>query len=283
MATVEYTITASIPAGGVDIGPPGAPLTANVETYNGGVPGPTIQANVGDTVIVRLINNLPHRTGIHWHGIELQNNADGTPVTQNGVLGAPLQTLGNGVPAGGTYLYKFDVPRAGIFWYHPHHFHSTNRVFRGLYGMIVVTDPAVETPLIGTTLPSAADTHQVVLSDITVCAAAPTNPTVSYDPPVGGAPEWLSGETAQLGPTPETLCDTQAMAEDGSPLMAAFGAGDIPNIQRADAGRTVEGVIVLANGRNPGGRDGTPDSRARCRATTLSRTSRPARESDCSS
>lgn len=46
------------------------------------------------TLIVRLINNLSHPRGIHWHGIELENYADGTPVTQNGVLGAPLQVLG---------------------------------------------------------------------------------------------------------------------------------------------------------------------------------------------
>lgn len=45
------------------------------------------------TLIVRLINNLSHPTGIHWHGIELENYADWTPVTQNGVLGAPLQVL----------------------------------------------------------------------------------------------------------------------------------------------------------------------------------------------
>ena len=90
----------------------------------------------------------------------------------------PLQTLGNGVPAGGTYLYKFKVTRPGIYWYHPHHHHSTNRVFKGLYGMIVVTDPNEETLADGTTLPSAADTKQIVFSDITVCkAAGPTTPT----------------------------------------------------------------------------------------------------------
>ena len=35
----------------------------------------------------------------------------------------------DGVLAGGTYLYKFKVTRPGIFWYHPHHHNSTNRVF----------------------------------------------------------------------------------------------------------------------------------------------------------
>lgn len=132
MATIEIelktslvAITDPIP---VDIG---GGVLVNAETYNGSIPGPTIELQKDDTLIVRLINDLPHETGIHWHGIELQNSADGTPVTQDGVPGAPLQVLGNGVPAGGTYLYKFKAPRPGIFWYHPHHHHSTNRVFRG--------------------------------------------------------------------------------------------------------------------------------------------------------
>ena len=83
---------------------------------------------------------------------------------------APAQVLGNGVPAGGTFLYKFKVPRAGLFWYHPHHHNSINRVYRGLYGMIIVTDP-LEAGLVGSVLPAAADTMQLVLSDITVCKA----------------------------------------------------------------------------------------------------------------
>ncbi|MHC4952532.1 MAG: multicopper oxidase domain-containing protein [Planctomycetota bacterium] len=269
MATVEMTINTTLQT--IDLGPPGAPLMANVETYNGTVPGPTIELEVNDTLVVRLINDLPHATGIHWHGIELQNNADGTPVTQNGVPGAPLQVLGNGVPAGGTYLYKFKVPRAGVFWYHPHHHHSTNRVFRGLYGMIVVTDPAIETPLVGTTLPAALDTHRVVLSDTTVCKTPGSNMAATYVDPttiptVADRPEWLSGEVAQSGPSPEALCEVppppppthEAMNEDGSPRASSFAADDIPNIQRSVPGRTVEGQTVLTNGVNVGGRLGTP-------------------------
>ena len=88
--------------------------TINAETYNGAIPGPTLRLNVGDTAIVRLINNLPHPTGIHWHGIELGNSADGTEVTQEGAVGAfPARRLRR--PAGGTYLYKFKVPRPGIY------------------------------------------------------------------------------------------------------------------------------------------------------------------------
>jgi FtsP/CotA-like multicopper oxidase with cupredoxin domain len=55
---------------------------------------------------------------------------DGTPLTQNQVQ------------PGGTYLYKFTVTRPGLYWYHPHHHSSTNQVFKGLYGSIIVADPS---------------------------------------------------------------------------------------------------------------------------------------------
>src|SRR3954467_15510938 len=124
--TVETTITAE-PAT-VDLGPGLGGLQANVLTFNGSVPGPTFRLRVGQTVIVHFFNHIAHDTGIHWHGIELDNHSDGTPLSQNQV------------PPNAGFLYKFKVTRPGIYWYHPHHHSSTNQVFKGLYGMIVVTD-----------------------------------------------------------------------------------------------------------------------------------------------
>ena len=56
----------------------------------------------------------------------MHNASDGTPLTQNQVQ------------PGETFLYKFVVTRPGIFWYHPHHHSSTNQVFKGMYGPIIV-------------------------------------------------------------------------------------------------------------------------------------------------
>ncbi|MGZ8516887.1 MAG: multicopper oxidase family protein, partial [Chitinophagaceae bacterium] len=266
MAIVERTLVTSIPSMPLNIG--GGVTLNNAETYNGTIPGPTIRLMVGDTLIVRLINNLPYPTGIHWHGIELQNSADGTPVTQNGAYGAPLQILGNGVPAGGTFLYKFKVPRPGIFWYHPHHHHSTNRVFRGLYGMIIVSDPNEEALVTSGVLPGAINTHSLVLSDITVCKAAGMNNTATYvDPttvPVADRAEWLSGATAQTGDNPDDLCELTPIDDHGHTpghlgyMGSPFGVGMIPNTDNMTPGRTVEGQTVLTNGVNVGGRLGTP-------------------------
>jgi FtsP/CotA-like multicopper oxidase with cupredoxin domain len=45
-------------------------------------------------------------------------------------------------PPGGEFTYDFIVPDAGTFWYHPHH-DSAAQVGYGLYGALVVNDPAV--------------------------------------------------------------------------------------------------------------------------------------------
>lgn len=275
---LETTIQTSLAT--VDIG---GGVMVEGETYNGQIPGPTLRFNVGDTAIIRLVNLLPHPTGIHWHGIELQNYSDGTPVTQNG-LAAAFAPPPAPAPAGGTYLYKFTLPRPGLFWYHPHHHHSTNRVFRGLYGLIVVADPNEAALIANGTLPAAADTVQLVLSDTTVCKAPGTNDAATYIDPTTIAspadrPEWLSGATSQPGPTPVELCEIApagaAMKEDGSPALASFLADEVPNIQRAGPGRTNEGQTVLTNGMNVGPRAGTPAAPQALGATALTHNVQP--------
>jgi FtsP/CotA-like multicopper oxidase with cupredoxin domain len=104
--------------------------TATVFAYNGQVPGPQINVKQGDRVIVHFKNSLPEEfpTTIHWHGIELNNISDGTPVTQQEI------------PAGGTYTYDFLVPRGGVFWYHPH-IRGGQEVMAGLYGPLIIEQP----------------------------------------------------------------------------------------------------------------------------------------------
>jgi FtsP/CotA-like multicopper oxidase with cupredoxin domain len=93
--------------------------------YNGQVPGPVIEARVGDVLEVRLKNSLPEPTMIHWHGLRIPASMDGTEMVQRAV--AP----------GETFTYRFRLPDAGTFWYHPH-FNETVQLERGLYGAIVV-------------------------------------------------------------------------------------------------------------------------------------------------
>jgi FtsP/CotA-like multicopper oxidase with cupredoxin domain len=97
-------------------------------TYNGQVPGPTIEAWVGDTIVVRLRNSLAEPTMIHWHGLRVPAHMDGTQVVQSAV--AP----------GETFEYRFVAPDAGTFWYHSHH-NETVQLEKGLYGALIVRQP----------------------------------------------------------------------------------------------------------------------------------------------
>ncbi len=243
---VETTIVAQ--AAGVDINTGG---DISVLTFNGTIPGPEFRLKVGDTVIVHFRNEIAHATGIHWHGIELANSSDGTPLTQNMV--AP----------GDTYLYKFQVTRPGIYWYHPHHHSSTNQVFKGMYGSIIVTDPDQDS-LQGTVLPPAADTRTLVLSDLTVCKAPGSNDEDTYDPSLPHVDGTLD---VQQHPGPRDLCeaapDGSAIDEDGNPR-GDYAAGEVPNIQLpGNAGRVNEGQTVLTNGITSAIATARPQRRAR--------------------
>jgi FtsP/CotA-like multicopper oxidase with cupredoxin domain len=97
--------------------------------FNGQVPGPTIKAKKGDTLVLKLRNNLSEPTIIHWHGIRLPAAMDGTAEVQK-----PIQP-------GEEFEYRFELPDAGTFWYHSHH-NETVQMERGMYGAIIVEDEA---------------------------------------------------------------------------------------------------------------------------------------------
>ena len=46
--------------------------------YNGQVPGPVIEARVGEPLEIRFTNRLPEPTLIHWHGLRVPAPMDGT-------------------------------------------------------------------------------------------------------------------------------------------------------------------------------------------------------------
>ncbi len=98
-------------------------------TYNGGMPGPLLRAQVGDRLIVHFKNSLPEPTSIHWHGLRIPNDMDGVPENPY----AP-------VAPGATFDYDFVLPDAGTYWYHPH-YASAEQLGNGLFGPIVVDDP----------------------------------------------------------------------------------------------------------------------------------------------
>ena len=71
--TVEVNLTAAVTTLSLQPG-----VTSEVFAYNGHVPGPTLDVREGDHVIIHFRNNLPEPTTVHWHGIHLPVESDGS-------------------------------------------------------------------------------------------------------------------------------------------------------------------------------------------------------------
>ncbi len=93
-----------------------------------GALGPTLRASAGDRLVVDVDNQLPADTSVHWHGLRLRNDMDGSPpYTQRPIA------------SGDTFRYAFIAPDPGTYWYHSH---SGLQADRALFGALVVEDPA---------------------------------------------------------------------------------------------------------------------------------------------
>lgn len=108
--------------------------------YNGQIPGPVIEVDAGDRVVITLTNESTEAHSIHTHVVEFADSSDGT--------GPSL------VAPGETRTYTWDAVYAGTYPYHDHGDESEG-VTLGLFGALVVHAPD-EAP---------ANEHVVVLSD----------------------------------------------------------------------------------------------------------------------
>ena len=131
--TVEVNLTAAVTTLSLQPG-----IKSEVFAYNGHVPGPTLDVREGDHVIIHFRNNLPEPTTVHWHGIHLPVESDGSPFQP--------------IAPGETHDYAFSVRpgTAGTYWYHPHPDRRTGfAIGKGLFGGIVVhaaDDPLASIP-----------------------------------------------------------------------------------------------------------------------------------------
>jgi FtsP/CotA-like multicopper oxidase with cupredoxin domain len=140
--TVEVTLTAA-PSRLALL--PGA--VTDAYAYNGTVPGPTLEVHEGDRVTIHFHNDLPEPTTIHWHGLHIPSDMDGSPLRP--------------VVPGGHYDYIFTIKpgTAGTYWYHPHPDSRTGyQIAKGLFGAIIVR--AGDDPL-----PASLTERLLILSD----------------------------------------------------------------------------------------------------------------------
>lgn len=127
----------------------GIPLPGNDDIgSNTGIPGPTIRANVGDTIRIHFRNNdqhfgFPH--SIHAHGVAYSPESDGAWTWAD-------QSPGTAVSVGDNYTYEYTVvPESVGTW--PYHDHSVPQTLiprnppdmelnaqLGMFGVIAIAD-----------------------------------------------------------------------------------------------------------------------------------------------
>jgi FtsP/CotA-like multicopper oxidase with cupredoxin domain len=94
---------------------------------NNQYPGPLIEANEGDTIVVHVQNQATNATAIHWHGIYQIGtpHMDGTV----GVTQCPIAP-------GRSFTYEFTVTgQSGTYWWHGHQGLQSSD---GLHGPLVI-------------------------------------------------------------------------------------------------------------------------------------------------
>jgi plastocyanin len=193
--------------------------------YNGIVPGPRIDVEVGDTVEFELTNDLPIGTDIHWHGIDVPNEMDGVaPITQELV------------ESGSTFTYRFTVTEPAIGMYHAHA-HGHVAIPNGLFGTFyagTVGDVA-GTTISGIDVPADLDITQdipMVVNDAGVIGLTLNGKSFpATEPVVVTEGDWIRityfNEGLQAHPMHLHGFEQLVIAKDGEPLDAPYAADTI--------------------------------------------------------
>ncbi len=144
---------------------------ANLQTYNGAYPAPTIKVKQGDLLRVHFKNSLPDTglnmhdhpradTNLHTHGLHVSPEGNSDNVMLNFMPGEAFD-------------YEYDLslhPGGNLNWYHPHaHGNAAEQVWSGLAGALDVGDE--------TTVLSGYETHILVLKDISLNGDVPASHT----------------------------------------------------------------------------------------------------------
>ncbi|KAM3443595.1 hypothetical protein MY4824_000481 [Beauveria thailandica] len=115
--------------GWVTVNPDGA-FDRTAIGINGQWPIPRIDANVGDTVIIHVHNQLGNQsTSLHFHGLVMNGTAH---------MDGPSQVTQCPIPPGGSFTYNFTINQPGTYWYHSH---THSQYPDGLRGPLIIHDP----------------------------------------------------------------------------------------------------------------------------------------------
>jgi FtsP/CotA-like multicopper oxidase with cupredoxin domain len=139
-----------------------------VRSYEGGSPGPTLRLKPGDTLRIKLINDLPpnrdampadmsmphqfNNTNFHFHG---------SHVSPSGIADNVMRSMAPGC----AYDIEIKLPEdhtKGAYWYHPHHHGSADvQMSSGMVGAVVIEGDFADVPEI-----AAARERLLVLTQV---------------------------------------------------------------------------------------------------------------------
>ena len=108
------------------------------------MPGPTLEAEVGDTLVVHFRNatkQLNQALTMHPHGVKYTPDYDGVYLgdhTRVGGFIAPGEEF--------TYTWEATPDSVGVWPYHDHGPNHTMNTFRGLFGAIIVRERGAKRP-----------------------------------------------------------------------------------------------------------------------------------------
>lgn len=95
---------------------------------NGPFLGPAIRVRRGEDVVMAVTNGIDQDITMHWHGLKIPGDVDGSPYT----VIHPGKTW--------TPALKIEQP-AATCWFHPHFYPSTaEQVIKGLAGLFLIED-----------------------------------------------------------------------------------------------------------------------------------------------
>jgi uncharacterized cupredoxin-like copper-binding protein len=191
-------------------------------TFNGMVPGPRIDLEVGDHVEFRVTNHLEMATDVHLHGLNVDNQFDGVaPITQD--LIEPGETF--------TYEYTADEPAVAM--YHPHAM-GFRLLPDGMFGVVLVGQVPLPTGrTIGSSVIPAdlkiAQELPMVLNDAGVIGYSLNGKSFPATAPVvAKVGDWILvhyyNEGTQIHPMHLHQFDQVVVAKDGFALDAPYEA-----------------------------------------------------------
>jgi plastocyanin len=207
--------------------------------YEGQLPGPEIRVTEGDQVRVIYKNELPISTTVHWHGVDVPNEADGVPgLTQDAV------------EPGGTFIYEFTAEPAGTRLYHSHGSHHGDegeQMDMGLAGPLIIEPLDFVAP---------DKDFNMFLTERPETGIYPINGRIYPNPEIYNVQEgdrvrfrMINGGSSAIHPMHLHGHQFEIVAIDGNPVPEG-ASGQLRNNQPLTPGETYD-IEFIAN--NPGG------------------------------